>query len=126
MAKAAQDIDDAASTIKGLQTSLNGHKQSVLAGWQGNAAHAFDAVFQSFDEDMTKVLTALGGMHARRSGAVLAPSRRLLPGHSSSTTQNLPATRAARATRRALMRPRAAMGDDATPGPGGREFALVS
>lgn len=65
MAKAAQDIDEAASTIKGLQTSLNGHKQAVLAGWQGNAAHAFDAVFQSFDEDMTKVLTALGGMHEK-------------------------------------------------------------
>lgn len=65
MAKAASDIDEAASTIKGLQTSLNGHKQAVLAGWKGNAAIAFDGVFQSFDEDMTKVLTALNGMHEK-------------------------------------------------------------
>lgn len=65
MAKAATDIDEAASTIKGLQTSLSGHKQAVLAGWQGNAAQAFDGVFQSFDEDMTKVLTALNGMHEK-------------------------------------------------------------
>jgi WXG100 family type VII secretion target len=63
MAKAAGDIDHAASTIKGLQTQLNGHKQAVLAGWQGNASRAFDGVFQSFDEDMTKVLTALQGLH---------------------------------------------------------------
>jgi WXG100 family type VII secretion target len=65
MAKAAGDIDEAASTIKGLQTSLHGHKAAVLAGWQGNAAHAFDGVFTSFDEDMTKVLTALNGMHEK-------------------------------------------------------------
>lgn len=65
MAKAAQDIDEAASTIKGLQTSLDGHKQSVLSGWQGNAASAFDGVFQSFNEDMSKVLTALNGMHEK-------------------------------------------------------------
>lgn len=63
MAKAAQDIDEAASTIKGLQTSLQGHKAAVLSGWQGNAANAFDGVFQAFDEDMSKVLTALNGMH---------------------------------------------------------------
>jgi WXG100 family type VII secretion target len=63
MAKAAGDIDEAASTIKGLQTSLQGHKAAVLSGWQGNAASAFDQVFQSFDEDMNKVLTALNGMH---------------------------------------------------------------
>jgi WXG100 family type VII secretion target len=65
MAKAAQDLDEASSTIKGLQTSLNGHKQAVLAGWQGNAAHAFDGVFQAFDEDMSKVLNALNGMHEK-------------------------------------------------------------
>jgi WXG100 family type VII secretion target len=65
MAKAAQDIDEAASTIKGLQTSLQGHKAAVLSGWQGNAATAFDGVFQSFDEDMSKVLVALNGMHEK-------------------------------------------------------------
>ncbi len=65
MAKAAQNIDEAASTIKGLQTSLHGHKSAVLSGWQGTAASAFDGVFQSFDEDMNKVLTALNGMHEK-------------------------------------------------------------
>lgn len=63
MAKAAGDIDHAASTIKGLQSQLQGHKAAVLAGWQGNAASAFSGVFESFNEDMTKVLTALNGLH---------------------------------------------------------------
>jgi WXG100 family type VII secretion target len=65
MAKAAGQIDQAASTIKGLQTSLQGHQQAVLAGWEGNAATAFNKAFLSFDEDMRKVLTALNGMHEK-------------------------------------------------------------
>ena len=62
MAKAAQDIDEAASTIKGLRRRCRAQGRRPR-GWQGNAASAFDGVFTSFDEDMSKVLTALNGMH---------------------------------------------------------------
>jgi WXG100 family type VII secretion target len=65
MAKAAGQIDQAASTIKGHQTSLQGHHQAVLAGWEGNASQAFNHAFLSFDEDMGKVLTALKDMHEK-------------------------------------------------------------
>jgi WXG100 family type VII secretion target len=63
MAKAAGDLDHAASTVKGLQTQLSAHKDAVLTGWKGNAATAFDGVFLAFNEDMTKVLKAMNGLH---------------------------------------------------------------
>jgi WXG100 family type VII secretion target len=65
MAQAAQKVDHAASTIKGLQSRLQGQKQQVLAGWQGNAALSFDKVFQDFDGQFTKILQAMEGIHEK-------------------------------------------------------------
>lgn len=65
MARAAQKIDESASTIQGLRTRLQGHKASVLGGWEGNAAQAFGRVFDAFDQDFAKVLQALEGIHEK-------------------------------------------------------------
>jgi WXG100 family type VII secretion target len=56
MAKAAGQIDHAASTIAGLQKSLSGHHDAVLAGWQGQAADAFNTAFVEFNTAMSKIL----------------------------------------------------------------------
>lgn len=63
MAQAAQDIDHSANIIRGLQGQLEGHKQQVRSQWEGNASMAFETVFNRFNEDFTKVLKALDGMH---------------------------------------------------------------
>jgi WXG100 family type VII secretion target len=63
MAQAAQDIDDSANIIKGLQTRLEDSKNQLRSGWEGDASMAFDAVFNRFNEDFRRVLTALDGMH---------------------------------------------------------------
>lgn len=63
MAQAAQDIDASANIIKGLQTRLEGAKTQMRVNWEGNASMAFEAVFNRFNQDFTKVLTALNGMH---------------------------------------------------------------
>lgn len=61
MAKAAGQIDHAASTIAGLRRSLNGHHAAVLAGWQGSAATAFNTAFQEFDLAMKKIINGGDG-----------------------------------------------------------------
>lgn len=63
MAQAAQKIDHAASTIEGLRQRLEGHKTAVLGGWQGNAATAFDRVFQDFNADFLGMLKELNTLH---------------------------------------------------------------
>jgi len=65
MAQAAQKLETAANTIKGLQNKVNGHKAELTSGWDGNASMAFTKVFQAFDEDFGKVLNALNGMHEK-------------------------------------------------------------
>lgn len=61
MAKAAGQIDHAASTIAGLRRSLNGHHAAVLAGWQGPAATAFNTAFTEFDTAMGKIINGGDG-----------------------------------------------------------------
>lgn len=56
MAKAAGQIDHAASTIVGLQKSLNGHHDAILVGWQGPAADAFNMAFTEFNTAMSKII----------------------------------------------------------------------
>lgn len=65
MAQAAQKLDDAANVVKGIQLRLHGHKGDLRANWEGIAASAFDRVFQQFDEDFSKVLTAMQNMHEK-------------------------------------------------------------
>lgn len=63
MAQAAQDIDASANVIKGLQTRLESSKTALRANWEGAASMAFEQVFARFNEDFTRVLRALEGMH---------------------------------------------------------------
>ena len=68
MATAATQIEDAVGQIRGLQMQMNGYHADTMAGWQGQAASAFTAAFESFSADFTKVLQALDGMHEKLIG----------------------------------------------------------
>lgn len=57
MARAAEQIDHAASTIAGLRRDLAGHHSAIMAGWTGSAANQFNITFQAFDEVMGKILS---------------------------------------------------------------------
>lgn len=63
MGLAAQDIDHSANIIKGLQNQIEDHKNQVRSSWDGHASMAFEQVFNRFNEDFTRVLNALQGMH---------------------------------------------------------------
>lgn len=63
MAQAAQEIQDKANIIKGLQNTLDGHKAELMGGWKGEAAMTFNQVHEEFNQDFTKVINALNGMH---------------------------------------------------------------
>jgi len=63
MALAAQDIDSSANVIRGLQVQLEDHKNQVRAQWEGQASMGFEQVFNKFNDDFQRVLTALDGMH---------------------------------------------------------------
>jgi len=65
MAKAAGEIEDSAGIIKGLQTQLEGHKNELRRGWEGDASMAFETVFRRFDEDFKVVLQQLDQMHVK-------------------------------------------------------------
>ena len=65
MAQAAQKLDDAAQTTRGIQSRLQQHKAQLRSSWEGNAALAFDRVFMEFDENFTKVLTAMQSLHEK-------------------------------------------------------------
>ncbi len=65
MAQAAQRLEDAAGTTRGIRTQLQSHKAELLANWEGNAARAFDQVFEAFDADFQKVLSTMEEMHGK-------------------------------------------------------------
>jgi WXG100 family type VII secretion target len=65
MAQAAQKLEDAVGTTRGIRTQLQGHKGELLSNWSGTAARAFDTVFEQFDQDFQRVLTAMEGMHEK-------------------------------------------------------------
>jgi WXG100 family type VII secretion target len=65
MQRAAQQLDSAYSTVTGLRTTLEGHKAELLGGWAGEAASAFSNVYEAFDADMAKVLTAMNTLHEK-------------------------------------------------------------
>jgi WXG100 family type VII secretion target len=59
MATAAQQVDEAASQIRGAQAQLASYHASLMAGWQGDAASAFTAAFETFNADFTAIINAL-------------------------------------------------------------------
>jgi WXG100 family type VII secretion target len=63
MALAAGNIDESANLIRGLQVQIEGHKNEMRAGWEGNASLAFEQVFERFNTDFSKVLKAMDSMH---------------------------------------------------------------
>lgn len=65
MAQAAQKIDHAASTIRGIQTRLDSHRTDLMHGWKGDASAAFNGVFNTFDQKFREVLRELEGMHEK-------------------------------------------------------------
>jgi ESAT-6 family protein len=63
MGQAAQQVQEKANIIKGLQNTLDSHKSDLMSGWGGEAAMTFNQVHEEFNKDFTKVINALQGMH---------------------------------------------------------------
>lgn len=72
MAQAAQDVDDSATLIKGLQTRLESHRGDLSAHWEGQANMAFNSVFDRFQQDFNRVIRALEGMHEALVGTKIS------------------------------------------------------
>jgi WXG100 family type VII secretion target len=68
MATAARQVEGAVSTIRGLQSNMNGYASQLQSGWQGNAASAFSNAYEAFSADFAKVLTALGSIQEKLAG----------------------------------------------------------
>jgi WXG100 family type VII secretion target len=65
MAQAAAQIEEAANDIKGLQNGLNTQKGAMMAGWVGNAAAAFERVFNEFNGAFNTTLNELNKIHEK-------------------------------------------------------------
>lgn len=68
MATAAQQVDSAVTTIRGLQSNMNSYASQLQGGWQGQAASAFGNAYEAFSADFAKVLTALDSIHEKLVG----------------------------------------------------------
>ena len=68
MAQAAQQVDQAVSVIRGLQSNMNSYSAQLAGGWQGQASTAFQNTYEAFNADFTKVLTALQGIQEKLVG----------------------------------------------------------
>jgi WXG100 family type VII secretion target len=69
MNQAAAQLHDAYSVVSGLRQRLEAHKAELLASaWKGAAASAFANVYEAFDADFQRVLTAMNGLHERMTG----------------------------------------------------------
>jgi ESAT-6 family protein len=65
MAQAAQKLEDAAGTTRGIRNQLQSHNAELLQNWSGDAARAFGQVFEQFDQDFQKVLSTMEEMHGK-------------------------------------------------------------
>ena len=64
--KASADrIDESASTINGLKTAIDGHRQTLQTHWKGVSSGTFAKVMTVYDEELTKVLTSLADIHEK-------------------------------------------------------------
>lgn len=68
MATAAQQVESAVGTIRGLQSNMNGYASQLQGGWQGQASSAFNGAFEAFSADFAKVINALEGIHEKLVG----------------------------------------------------------
>jgi WXG100 family type VII secretion target len=65
MAQAAQRLEDAVGTTRGIRTQLQSHNSELLSNWSGSAASTFSRVFGEFDDDFNKVINAMQGMQEK-------------------------------------------------------------
>ena len=65
MAQAANQVESAVSTIRGLQSNMTGYNSSLQGGWTGQAATAFNNAYEAFSADFAKVLNALQTMQEK-------------------------------------------------------------
>ncbi|GAA4505393.1 hypothetical protein GCM10023191_061010 [Actinoallomurus oryzae] len=63
--QAAARLDHAHDVISGLRLRLKGHHDALQRNWSSKAALSFSQVFDSFDGDFNRQLTALADMHQR-------------------------------------------------------------
>jgi WXG100 family type VII secretion target len=68
MATAAQQVESAVSTIRGMQSNMNGYASQLQGGWKGQAASTFATTYEAFSADFGKVLNALEGIHEKLVG----------------------------------------------------------
>lgn len=68
MQTAAQQVESAVTTIRGLQSNMTSYASELQGHWQGQAATAFNNAFEAFSADFGKVLTALEGIHEKLVG----------------------------------------------------------
>lgn len=65
MAQAAVQVEDTLGTVRSLQSTLAGYHSTLMGGWVGQAASAFTTAYTSFNDDFTKVITALQGIQEK-------------------------------------------------------------
>jgi len=63
MATAAGQVENTVAEVRSLQSTLNGYHDSLIGGWQGEAATAFTNAFTHFNSDFTIVINALQAIH---------------------------------------------------------------
>jgi WXG100 family type VII secretion target len=64
--KASADrIDESASTINGLRTAIERHRQALQTHWKGVSSGTFAKVMTVYDEELTKVLASLEDIHGK-------------------------------------------------------------
>lgn len=63
MQQGATKVDDAATQIQGLISSLRGEVETMRGGWGGQAAVAFSGVHEAFEQQSNKINNALRQMH---------------------------------------------------------------
>jgi WXG100 family type VII secretion target len=69
MAQAAQQVDEAVQKTRAMQAQLESYKSSMMTGWAGDAAAAFERVFAAFSTDLANVITAWQGLGDKLSGS---------------------------------------------------------
>lgn len=69
MATAAQQVESAVGSIRGLQSNMGSYASELQGSWQGQAASAFNNAFESFNADFSKVIAALEDIHEKLVGS---------------------------------------------------------
>jgi WXG100 family type VII secretion target len=65
MVTAANDVESALGTIRGLQARLTGINDDLAATWKGESATAFGSAYAQFGSDFAIVINALNDIHEK-------------------------------------------------------------